>query len=308
MTVPVTTPAAPVAVGSASAGRTTTARDPVGDTGAKWRRRVAYTVLIAYAVLMFVPFAWTVITSFKTVPDSVQLTFIPNPISLDGWKEAFSGLSPSLLQLFFNSALIAGVVTITNVVLGSMAGYAFARLRFPGREVLFILVLATLMIPDQLRLVPVYQVLVFLGLVNDNPSNYLGVILVLAISASSIFLIRQYFLTIPRDLEEAAKLDAAGFFTTFWRVMLPLATPALAAVAILQFQGTWNGFFWPLIVLQVGDHWTLPLGLFQFIGFHKTDWPPLMAVVVLATLPIVILYVFFQRYFVEGIAASGVKG
>jgi multiple sugar transport system permease protein len=308
MTAPISTPAAPVAVGPTTSGQTSVASQPVGDTGAKWRRRIAYTVLIAYALLMFIPFAWTVITSFKTIPDSVRLTFVPDPISLDGWKEAFSGLSPGLLQLFFNSALIAGIVTITNVILGAMAGYAFARLRFPGRELLFILVLATLMIPDQLRLVPVYQVLVFLGLVNDNPTNYLGVVIVLAISASSIFLIRQYFLTIPRDLEEAAKIDGASFFTTFWRVMLPLATPALAAVAILQFQGTWNGFFWPLVVLQTPDHWTLPLGLFQFIGFHKTDWPPLMAVVVMATLPIVILYVFFQRYFVEGIAASGVKG
>jgi len=284
------------------------ASQPVGDRGARTRRILAYVLLIGYALLMFVPFLWTVVTSFKTSPDAVRLTFIPDPITLEGWNAAFNGLSPGLIQLFFNSALIAAVVTVTNVLLGAMAGYAFARLRFPGRELLFILVLATLMIPDQMRLVPVYQVLVFLGLVNDNPTNYLGVVVVLAISASSIFLIRQYFLTIPRDLEEAAKIDGAGFFTTFWRVMLPLATPALAAVAILQFQGTWNGFFWPLIVLQTPDHWTLPLGLFQFIGFHKTDWPPLMAVVVMATLPIVVLYVFFQRYFVEGIAASGVKG
>jgi multiple sugar transport system permease protein len=299
-----TTDVAPLSTPTA----TTYRPEPVGDTGARWRRLAAYILLISYALLMFLPFAWTVITSFKTVPDAVRLTFIPEPVTFEGWQTAFGGLSPTLWQLFFNSALIAGAVTITNVVLGSMAGYAFARLRFPGREVLFILVLATLMIPDQLRLVPVYQILVNVGLVNDNPTNYLGVIIVLAISATSIFLIRQYFLTIPRDLEEAAKIDGAGFFTTFWRVMLPLATPALAAVAILQFQGTWNGFFWPLIVLQYSDHWTVPLGLFQFLGFHKTDWPPLMAVVVMATLPILILYLFFQRYFVEGIAASGVKG
>jgi len=305
---PVTRPATPVAVGPATGGKTSAASEPVGDTGARGRRILAYAVLIAYALIMFVPFAWTVVTSFKTVPDSVRLTFIPDPISFQGWDEALNGLSPGLIQLFFNSAIVAGVVTLTNVIFGSMAGYAFARLRFPGREFLFILVLATLMIPDQLRLVPVYQILVLLGLVNSNPTNYLGVVIVLAISATSIFLIRQYFLTIPRDLEEAAKIDGAGFFTTFWRVMLPLATPALAAVAILQFQGTWNGFFWPLVILQTPGHWTLPLGLFQFIGFHKTDWPPLMAVVVMATLPIVILYVFFQRYFVEGIAASGVKG
>jgi multiple sugar transport system permease protein len=309
MTAPISTPATPMAVGSAAPGQLgAAATAPVGDTGAGWRRRAAYIVLIAYAVLMFVPFLWTIVTSFKTIPDSVRLTFIPDPVTLDGWNAAINGLTPGLWQLFLNSAILAAAVTITNVLLGSMAGYAFARLRFPGRELLFILVLATLMIPDQLRLVPVYQVMVFLGLVNDNPTNYLSVILVLGISATSIFLIRQYFLTIPRDLEEAAKIDGAGFFTTFWRVMLPLATPALAAVAILQFQGTWNGFFWPLVLLQVPAHWTVPLGLFGFIGQFKVDWPPLMAVVVMATLPIVILYVFFQRYFVEGIAASGVKG
>jgi len=140
--------------------------------------------------------------------------------------------------------------------------------------------------------------------------QYVAVVLVLAISATSIFLLRQYFLTIPRDLEEAARIDGAGFFTTFYRVMLPLAGPAIAAVAVLQFQGTWNGFFWPVVFLTERAHFTLPLGLasFKLAGGFGSDWPPLMAVVVVATIPIVLVYIFFQRYFVEGIAASGVKG
>lgn len=280
---------------------------PVGDRGRRYRRAIAYGFLIAYALLMFVPFAWTVITSFKTNADALQMTFIPQPFTLQGWQNAFIELNPSLPRLFFNSALVAGVVTVSNVVLGSMAGYAFARLKFPGREVLFLLVLGTLMIPDQLRMVPVYQILRTLGLLSGQ-LQYAGLILVLAISATSIFLLRQYFLTIPRDLEEAAKIDGAGFFTTFWRVMLPLASPAVAAVAILSFQGAWNGFFWPLIILGQRDHWTLPLGLTQFRLQFFTIWPDLMAVVTMATLPILILYLFFQRYFVEGIAASGVKG
>jgi multiple sugar transport system permease protein len=127
---------------------------------------------------------------------------------------------------------------------------------------------------------------------------------------TNIFLMRQYFLSIPRDIEEAARIDGASFFTTFWRVMLPLATPALAAVAILQFQGTWNAFFWPLIFLREQSFYTVPLALtfFRSAGGFSTNYPPLMAVVVLSTLPVVILYIFFQRYFVEGIAASGVKG
>jgi multiple sugar transport system permease protein len=291
----------------ATGGETTIA--PVGDKGASLRRAVAYTLLIGYAILMFVPFAWSVSTSFKTQAQAQggELTFIPDPVSLEGWQNAFTDLDPPLPQLFFNSALIALAVTISNVVLGAMAGYAFARLRFRGREVLFLLVLATLMIPDQLRLVPVYQILRFLGLLQDQ-LQYVGVWLVLAIAGMSIFLLRQYFLSIPRELEEAAKIDGAGFYTTFARIMLPLATPALAAVAILQFQGTWNGFFWPLIILQDRSNWTLPLGITQFQELYNTRWPELMAVVVMSTIPIVVLYVFFQRYFVEGVAASGVKG
>jgi multiple sugar transport system permease protein len=282
---------------------------PLAGRGGRWRRRIAYAILIGYALLMFVPFAWTVITSFKTLPDSIRLTIIPQPFTLDAWRYAVENLTPSVVVLFVNSFIIAIAVTLTNLVLGSLGGYAFARLRFPGREVLFLLVLATLMIPDQLRLVPIYVAFNTLGMTR-GVLQYASVILIMAISASSIFLLRQYFLTIPRDLEEAARIDGAGFFTTFTRVMLPLATPALAAVTILQFQGTWNSFFWPVIFLQDPNHYTLPLGLtfFRLSGGFGTNWPPLMATVVLATVPIVVLYVFFQRYFVEGIAASGVKG
>jgi multiple sugar transport system permease protein len=192
------------------------------------------------------------------------------------------------------------------LVLASLAGYAFARLRFPGREVLFLVVLATLMIPDQLRLVPVYLMLNAVGLTHGL-GGYLGVIVVMAVMGTNVFLMRQYFLSIPREIEEAARIDGAGFFTTFWRVMLPLATPALSAVAILQFQGAWNAFFWPLVLLD-RQWFTIPIALTFFRTEFQTNWPPLMAMVVLATIPIVILYVFFQRYFVQGIAASGVKG
>jgi len=281
---------------------------PVGGRR-RWRRRLAYTILIGYAILMFVPFAWSVITSLKTLPDSVNLNIIPQPVTTAGWEYALTKLDPPLPVLFVNSAIIALTVTISNLVLGSIAGYAFARLRFPGRELLFLVVLATLMIPDQLRLVPVYVVFSTIGLTRGL-GQYVGVVTVLAISATTIFLLRQYFLSIPRDLEDAAKIDGAGFFTTFWRVMLPLAGPALAAVAILQFQGTWNSFFWPVILLQTPDHYTLPLGLFSFVtsGGFSTNWPPLMAVVVMSTIPILVLYIFLQRYFVEGMAASGVKG
>ena len=283
---------------------------PVGERGATLRRRIAYAFLIAYALLMFVPFAWTLVTSFKTEPDAVRLTFIPDPFTLAGWETAWTELDPALPRLFFNSFLLAGSVMITNLVLGSMAGYAFSRLRFPGRDLLFLIVLGSLMIPDQLRLVPVYLMLNNgpVDLVTSGPENYLSVIVVLAIQVESVFLLRQFFLSIPRELEEAAKIDGAGYFTTFARIILPLGAPALAAVAILQFQGAWNNFFWPLILYQEQSHWTLPLGLAQFRSFFEVNWPALTAVVVMATLPILILYLYFQRYFVAGIAASGVKG
>jgi multiple sugar transport system permease protein len=282
---------------------------PVGDRSRGLRRRLAYAFLIGYAVLMFVPFAWSVVTSFKTLPDSTRLTFIPDPVTLDAWRFVFANLEPSVVTMFVNSFIISAAVTVTNLVLGSLAGYAFARLNFPGRTIMFLLVLATLMIPDQLRLVPVYILFNDFGLTR-GVGQYVSVILLLAISATSVFLMRQYFLTIPKDLEEAAKIDGAGTFTTFSRVMLPLATPALAAVTILQFQGSWNGFFWPSVFLRASETWTLPIGLtlFRLEGGMANNWPPLMAVIVLATVPILALYLYFQRYFVEGIAASGVKG
>jgi multiple sugar transport system permease protein len=278
-------------------------------TRRRWPRRLAYVFLIGYALLMFVPFIWSLVTSFKTLPDSVQLTLIPNPFTLDAYDYVFNELDPPLPRLFFNSGIIATSVTLSNVILGSIAGYAFARLHFRGREVIFLVVLATLMIPDQLRLVPVYLILNTLGL-TKGVAQYAGVILVLAISATSIFLLRQYFQSIPREIEEAARIDGAGYFMTFWRVMLPLAGPAIAAVAILQFQGTWNGYFWPYVILQQPDQYTVPVALsfFRLAGGLVTNWPPLMAMVVLATIPVLVLYLFFQRYFVEGIAASGVKG
>ncbi len=274
------------------------------------RRGIAYALLIAYSIVMFIPFAWSVSTSFKTLPDvNDDLSFIPDPFTLDAWQYAWNELNPALPVLFVNSAILAIAVMVTNLVLGSLAGYAFARLRFPGRELLFVIVLATLMIPDQLRLVPVYVMFNNIGLTRGD-LQYLAVILVLAVSATSVFLLRQAFLSLPRELEEAARIDGAGFFTTFRKVMLPLVSPALAAVAILQFQGTWNSFFWPLILMRDQDNWPLQLGLVQFrlAGGFLTNWPPLMAVVVMATVPILVLYILFQRYFVEGVAAGAVKG
>ena len=209
-------------------------------------------------------------------------------------------------RYMLNSAFLAAVITASNVFLAGLGGYAFARLRFPGREVLFLLVLGTLMIPDQLRLVPVFITLTNWHLV----STFKGYILIKLIEATNLFFMRQYFLTIPKDFEEAAKLDGAGYFKTFWKVMLPLAGPAIAAVVILEFQGIWNDFFWPAIILGFGNPhvYTVQLGITQFIFQYGTLWPQLMAASVIAILPVAIVFVLFQRYLIAGVVASGVKG
>jgi multiple sugar transport system permease protein len=281
---------------------------PGRERGERTRRVVVYIVLFLIAVLFFVPFFWDVSTSLKTLPESVGFNLWPKHPSFHPYHSALSTFN--FKRYLLNSFFIASVVTATNLFLASLGGYAFARLRFPGREVLFFLVLGTLMIPNELRLVPVFQMLTRMPLVHVSLiGTYQGYFIINLVTATNLFLMRQYFLTIPKDYEEAAKLDAAGYFKTYLRVMLPLAGPALAAITILTFQGTWNDFFWPLIVfLGNQDLYTLPLGMFQFRTQYSTQWPELMAASVIAILPIAAVYVFFQRYFVAGVTAAGVKG
>jgi multiple sugar transport system permease protein len=268
------------------------------------RRIVLYVLLVAFALLFFTPFVWTVSTSFKTLPDSAYFNFIPHPFTTEAWKSVWNDYDFKRYAL--NSFFLAVVVTILNLFLASLGGYAFARLRFPGREVLFVFILGTLMIPDQLRLIPVFVMLTNWHLIG----NFSGYVLINLVTAVNLFFMRQYFLTIPRDFEEAAKLDGAGYFKTFWRVMLPLAGPAIAALAIPQFQGTWNDFFWPLILFGQGSEhlYTMQLGLAQLTLTYQTLWPQLMAGSLIAIAPILIIFLIFQRFFVSGVTAAGIKG
>jgi multiple sugar transport system permease protein len=296
------------ATGEAAAG-TPTPGIPGRERADRIRTAIAYTVMFAIAILFAVPFLWSISTSLRPTAETVAgFSLLPHEWTTIGYHDMFHKYN--FTRYTINSAIIAGAVTLSNVFLASLGGYAFARLRFPGREFLFMLVLGTLMIPDQLRLVPVYQMLVNVlpKWVHTDLVNQRGVILIQLVSATSLFLMRQYFLTIPRDLEEAAKLDGAGYFKTYRRVMLPLAGPALAAVAILMFQGTWNGLFWPAVLLQDRAEYTIPIALAFFRQIYATQWPPLMAASVLAIVPILALFVAFQRYFVAGVASAGVKG
>ena len=301
--------------GQAAAGTPAVTGIPGRERGDRIRRALAYVAMFGIAILFAIPFLWSLSTSFRPLSETVQgFSLLPHEWTTAGYHDVFHKYNFGRYTL--NSAIIATAITLTNVFLASVGGYAFARLRFPGREVLFMLVLGTLMIPDQLRLVPIYQMLVnwvpgwvgHLGWHNATFTNRNGVILINLVSAASLFLMRQYFLTIPRDLEEAAKLDGAGYFKTYWKVMLPLAGPALAAVTILTFQGSWNDLFWAAVLLQDQSQHTIPLGLAYFQQVYTTLWPQLMAASVTAIVPILVLFVLFQRYFVAGVAASGVKG
>jgi multiple sugar transport system permease protein len=281
--------------------------------GRPFRSRAAmvlvYLALLALAFLYFVPFIWSFLTSLKELPETTGFDLWPDNPSLDAYREVLTEFNFARFAL--NSLGLATAIMVFDVFLASLGGYAFARLQFPGREVLFMLVLSTLMIPDQLRLVPVFTMLTDFPLIHYNfVGTYEGYVLIKLVAAANLFFMRQYFLTIPRDFEEAARLDGAGYFKTYWKVMLPLAAPGIAAVAILSFEGAWNDFFWALIILGFGnpDHYTLPLGIAQFKFQYQTLWPQLMAAAVIATVPIAVLYLFFQRYFVAGVVSSGVKG
>jgi multiple sugar transport system permease protein len=287
---------------------------PPRTLGERTRRAIAFALMIALAVLYLVPLAWAAVTSLKTQAEaSAGFDLLPDNPSLAAYREIWSREDLSFVTFFKNSLILATSITGINLFLATLGGYAFARLRFPFREVLFIVVLGTLMIPDQLRLVPVFLMMIDFPVTDWNLTQtrhgyvFFGTSLALA---TNLFLMRQYFLTIPRDYEEAAKLDGAGYFKTYARVMLPLAAPAVAAVAILTFQGTWNEFFWANLLLGQGgsSDWTVQIGVAQFRFQYQTLWPQLMAAATLAILPVLIVYIFFQRYFVAGVAAAGVKG
>ncbi len=268
------------------------------------RKAFFYAVIVLVAAIFFVPFIYTLTTSFKTLPDAANVTFIPHPWTSSAWHTIWTQYD--FKTYIKNSVFLALVVTVCNIFLCGLGGYAFARLKFPGRELLFLLVLGTLMIPDQLRLIPVFVMLTNWRLIG----NFSGYILINLVTATNLFFMRQYFLTIPKDFEEAAKLDGAGYFKTFWRVMLPLALPAISALVILQFQGTWNDFFWPLILFGQGNpaHYTIQLGLAELDFQYTVLWPQICAGSILAILPILAIFLAFQRYFISGVVSAGVKG
>jgi len=262
-------------------------------------------VLILSAVLVAFPFIWMIHTSFMPENEVLQFppVWIPSHLTLQHYMDVLT-LQP-FVRYVGNSFFVAAATTIGQLLTASMGAYAFARLRFPARDKLFLLYLATMMIPSQVTLIPQYVLISKLGWLN----SYQALIVPSLGSAFSTFLLRQFFLSIPREMEEAAKIDGAGYTRIYARIILPLAKPALATVSLLTFMGSWTNFVWPLVVVQSTDMRTVPIGLAalqQQAGI--SDIPQIMAGAVVALLPMFVLFIFLQRYFVASIASSGIKG
>ena len=270
------------------------------------RAGVLHVALIVGAVIMLIPFIWMVSTSLKSLDQVFTFppSWIPNPIIWENYPQALTTVPFG--QWFVNTSRIAILVTLGQLFTCSLAGFTFARMRFPGRDVLFLVYIATLMIPAHVTIIPIFVTMNTFGLV-DTPWS---LIIPGLTSAWGTFLFRQYYLSLPSELEDAAKMDGCSFFRIYLQISLPLAKPILATLGIFTFLGAWNDFLGPLIFLQSKDTKTLTVGLLQFQAEFQGmgNWPVMMAGVVISTLPVLIAFIIGQKYFVRGIALTGIKG
>jgi multiple sugar transport system permease protein len=265
---------------------------------------ISYILLTVGALIMIVPFLWMLSTSLKSQQQLFAWppTWLPDPFKWSNYTEVFKKINFGLYGL--NTLKITAAVTIGRLILCSMAGYGFARMKFPGKNFLFMLVLATMMISSQITIIPNFIIMRYLGLVD----THLGVILPQLADGFSIFLMRQFFLTFPYELEDAAKLDGCNPFMFYMRILIPNSKPILATLAVMTFQGVWNDFLWPLVMLTSPEKRTLSVGLSYLVGQYTTRWDLQMAGSVLTVLPILILFFLLQKYFVQSIKMTGLKG
>ncbi|HLJ32703.1 MAG TPA: carbohydrate ABC transporter permease [Ktedonobacteraceae bacterium] len=265
---------------------------------------IVYILLLVFTFTSLAPFIFSFLSSFKTFGDvlSYPPTILPNPWTIGNYQTILS--NGSFVRWLFNSFAFAVGVMVFNVLFSSMAGYALARMHFPGRNFFFYLTLAVMLIPLPITMIPKFLTMDTLHLVN----TYLALFLPYAAQPFSVFLMVQFLKGLPREVEEAAMIDGASRFRTFFQIVLPLVKPALTAVAILSFQGAWNEFTWSLLVLNTPDMYTLPIGLLFFKGAHFTEYNLLLAGSMFNTIPILIVFFIFQRYFIEGVASAGLKG
>jgi len=268
------------------------------------RNLVLHAVLIAGSVVMLLPFIWMLSTSLKEPREifTYPPTWIPSHIAWENYPATVSAMPFG--RFYFNSFVVAASVTILQILTSSLAAFAFARLRFRGRNALFLAYLATLMIPFQVTMIPNFILVRFLGWYD----SYQALILPTAFSALSTFLLRQYFLGIPMDLDEAARMDGASSWRIWWQIIMPLSGPALAALSIFTFLASWNDFLWPLVITTSLEMRTLPVGISAFQGQYNVQWHLLMAGSVIAMLPVLIIYVIGQKWIVRGITLTGMGG
>jgi multiple sugar transport system permease protein len=273
--------------------------------GRRVRTGVSHVLLVIVALLFLVPLVYAVSTSLKPADEVFTETphLFGSTIEWSNYKDAFT-YAP-FGRYFLNSAFVAVAGTLVVVIASSLSAYAFARLRFRGRESLFVLFLGTLMVPQEVLIVPMYWLMQSLGWVD----SYWALILPWAFTAFGTFLLRQFFLTVPNELEEAARVDGCGPFGSFFRIMLPLARPAIAVLTVFTFISFWGSFLWPLIIVNsVETKGTVPLGLAQFSGQAGTQWNLMMAASVLAMLPTVLLVILLQKHLVRGLLVTGLGG
>ncbi len=263
-----------------------------------------YAVLGLGLLIVVGPFIWMALASVKPEAEirSVPPTWLPEAATLDNFRELFTRLD--FPQYFFNSTLVAVLITAGNLVFCSLLGYALAKLSFPGRKALFLVVLGMLMVPGMVTFVPQFVLVSNMGLAN----SYAGLVLPFLAGPFGVFLMRQFLMSIPDDLIEAARVDGAGEWRIFWRIVLPLCRPALATLGILTFLGAWNSFLWPLVVATTEDKYTLPVALALYsVGPNRTDFGLLLAGAVGVVLPVLIVFLILQRHFLRGIATTGLK-
>jgi len=267
------------------------------------RRVFIHLLLLLGLAITLAPFIWMISTSFKS-SESV-FTFppqwIPKHPTIEQYQKLFREVN--FLQFFKNSVIVAFGITLFSLFLNSLGGFAFAKYRFPGREKIFALLLATLMVPGQITMIPVFLMLKSVGLIN----SYWGLIIPAGASAFGIFLMRQFITTIPNDLIESARIDGCSEFRIYWTIILPLCKPVLAALGIFTFMGSWNAFLWPLIVMIKENMYTLPVALANLSGQYATKFGLLMAGAVVVVAPVIIVFILAQRYVIKGVAVTGLK-
>jgi multiple sugar transport system permease protein len=285
----------------------TQAREPAGG-GTRGpslgRRAAAYAGLLLLTVLFISPLVFMVTTSFKTNFEAALPTWIPEEPTTEGYRFVFNADQTPVLRWFANSLLAAAGQTLLILITASMAAYALARMEFPGKRLLTVLIIATIFIPPIVLLIPNYVIVAELGWLD----SLTAVVVPGAAGAFGVFFLRQFFVSLPRELEEAALLDGANRFQIFTRVILPLSRPALATLALLSFLTNWNDFLWPLYVLFSPERLTLQPGLSTLVSAFGTDYATIMVGGVIASIPVLILFVFAQRFIIEGVSRSGLKG